>query len=199
MPLVGLEKRSDEEFVPYLKYNAKAGRWYNKIDGGGEVEVHNLTAIFDLAGIKTGWILYADGMAPDRVWHNGSMVPRPSPKHKSGFSLMVYSQQQLEGVREFGSTSAMVIEVIRDLYDNQFENAPEARQGMVPVIKCESVVPVKGAKDTNYQPVLRIVKWVPRPEALKTKAPSPPARSAEVPPPVTAAQAATSDGDSEEF
>lgn len=207
MPLAYLEKRTNEDFVPFLKFNGKAGRWYNKTESGEEAEIANLTAIFDLAQIKTGWFLFSEGAAPDRVFHNGSAAPRPTPQHKGGFLVHVYSQQQLGGVREFSSTSNIVIEAIRDLHDNQFENAPEARQGLVPVVKCASVVPVKGKFGTNYQPVLQIVKWVPRPSALPIKAeattqaqPATTVASPDVPPPISqSSQAAAGDGDEEEF
>lgn len=203
MPLAHLEKRSSEDFVPYLKFNGKAGRWYNKTEDGSEAEITNLNAIFDLAQIKTGWFLYMEGAAPDRVFHNGSAVSRPSAEHKQGFLVHVYSMQQLGGVREFSSTSNIVIEAIRDLYDNQFEPAPEAADGLVPVVKCEAVVPVKGKFGTNYQPMFKIVKWVARPNALKLETATPRRAAAvdpEVPPPVMRpTQAATGDGDSEEF
>ena len=65
MPL-NIEPRSGD-FSPWLKFNGKAGRWYNRSDSGEEVEVTDLVAIFDLATVKTGWIHYAEGEPPQTV------------------------------------------------------------------------------------------------------------------------------------
>lgn len=178
MPL-NLEPRAAGDFVPYVKYNAKAGRWYTKTDNGDEIEVANMTAIFDLAQIKTGWLLFSEGAAPDTVWDNGSVAAQPSPQHKRGFSVNAFSPKELGGVREFSSSSNSAIIAIKELHE-AFEAAPEAAKGLVPVVKCESVLPVKSKFGTNYQPVLKITKWVPRPEAL----PATVAAASEVPPPV---------------
>lgn len=82
-------------------------------------------------------------------------------------------------MREFGSNSNGAIIAIKELHE-AFEAAPESARGLVPVVKCESVVPVKSKFGTNYQPELKITKWVPRPEALPLVT-----EKAEVPPPVT--------------
>lgn len=174
MPL-NLEPRASGDFIPYLKYNAKAGRWYTKNDAGDEYEVRNMTAIFDLAQIKTGWLLFADGMAPEKVWDNGKVAEQPGPKFRRGFAVNAFSPKELGGVRELSATSNVMIIAIKELHET-FEAAPEAAKGLVPVVTCESVSPVKGARDTNYAPVLKITKWVPRPEALQA--------APEVPPPV---------------
>jgi hypothetical protein len=164
MPL-NLEPRSNADFIPYLKFNGKAGRWYTKTDAGDEIEVQNMTAIFDLAHIKTGWLLFNENAAPDKVWDNGSTASPPSPQHKRGFAVNVFSPKELGGVREFSATSNTAIIAIRELYD-AWESAPESKKGLVPVVKCENVLPVKSKFGTNYQPALKIVKWVPRPEAM---------------------------------
>lgn len=184
MPL-NLEPRTGE-FTPYLKFNGKAGRWYTKTDAGDEIEVSNMTAIFDLAQIKTGWILYTEGAAPDAVYDNGSVAPQPSPKHKRGFAVIAFSPKELGGVREFGSTSNGAIIAIKELHE-AFEASPEAAQGLVPVVKCENIIPVKSKFGTNYQPEFKITKWVPRPEALPLAT-----AKAEVPPPVTTSATARS-------
>jgi hypothetical protein len=180
MPL-NLTPRTSEDFIPYLKFNGKAGRWYSKNDDGVEYEIQNMTALFDLAQIKTGWILFTEGAAPDIVWDNGATAVQPTPKHKRGFSLNAFSPKELGGIREFSATSNSAIIAIRELYD-RYENAPEAKKGLVPLVKCESVMPVKSKFGTNYQPIFIIVKWVPRPEALPAGSAVQPAT--EVPPPI---------------
>jgi len=192
MPL-NLEPRSSADFVPYLKFNGKAGRWYTRNDTGGEDEVTQLTAIFDLANIKTGWIQFTEGAAPDAIWDKDKTVaPAPTPQHKRGFAVNVFSPKVLGGLKEFSSTSNGAIIAIRELYDT-FEQTYDPGKTLVPVVQCESVTPVKSKFGTNYQPVLKIVKWVPRPHDM-TKAAAAEARAAfdtdDIPlPPLPAARA----------
>jgi hypothetical protein len=199
MPLA-LEPRTGE-FTPYLKFNGKAGRWYTKNENGDEIEVQNMTAIFDLAQIKTGWLLFTEGMAPETTWDNGSIPPQPSPKHKRGFSVNVFSPKELGGLREFSATSNSAIIAIKELYE-KYENSPEAKNGLVPVVKCENVLPVKSKFGTNYQPILTITKWVPRPEALPASVSNGHRAPNDVPPPIHDAERATkpaTETNSEEF
>jgi hypothetical protein len=205
MPL-DIEPRSGEDFIPYVKFDAKAGRWFSKQDGGGEEEVRDMTAIFDLANIKLGWLYFNEGTAPDAVWDNGKAAQQPTPQHKRGFSVNLFSPQKIGGLRELRSNSNAAINAIKTLYEQEYETAPEAAKGLVPVVTCESVRPVKSKFGTNYEPVLKIAKWVPRPEALK--ADEKPAKAATieetVPPPMSrvSATARTPEpdtGDLEEF
>jgi hypothetical protein len=173
MPL-NLEPRS-VEFTPYLKFNGKAGRWYTRTDVGEEIEITDLLAIFDLATIKTGWIHFVEGEPPQTAWDsNGAVASKPAamPKAKRGFAVNVFAPK-LGGLREFSSTSNGAITAVRDLFDSQFENAPERRDGKVPVVRCEKIMPVKSKFGTNFEPVLKIVKWVDRPVGLPQASPVP--------------------------
>jgi len=196
MPL-NIEPRSNEDFVPYVKFDAKAGRWFVKADSGDEQEVRDMTALFDLQNIKLGWLLFNEGAAPEATWDNGKVEAQPTPKHRRGFSINVFSPQKLGGLRELRSNSNAAISAIKSLYEQQYEIAPEAKKGLVPVVTCENVLPIKSKFGTNYQPVLKITKWVPRPEGLPGagigRAPS----EEEVPPPNEAKPAAETQG--EEF
>jgi hypothetical protein len=40
---------------------------------------------------------------------------------------------------------------------------------MVPVVRCENVLPVKSKFGTNYQPVLTLLRWVARPAELPAR------------------------------
>lgn len=166
MPLNNLEPRSSEDFTPYLKFNGKAGRWYTRNDTGQDIEVLTLTAIFDLTNIKVGWIMFAEGQAPDTVWDdNGRVGEKPSPNHKRGFAVNVFSPKLIGGLREFSSTSNIAINAIKELYD-AYEKQYDPTKKLVPVVTCESVQAVKSKFGTNYQPVLKIQKWVPRPQDM---------------------------------
>jgi hypothetical protein len=167
MPL-NLEARSSEDFIAYLKFNGKAGRWYTRADTGEDREILQLTAIFDLANIKTGWILFAEGQAPDISWDSNGKIPEPpSPKHKRGFAVNVFSPKLIGGLREFSSTSNGAIIAIKQLYDT-YEKQYDSAKRLVPVVTCESVEAVKSKYGTNYQPVFKITKWVPRPQDMPT-------------------------------
>lgn len=194
----------------YVKFNGNSGRWYTKNETGEEFEVANMTAIFDLAGIKCGWIIFAEGQAPDAVWDTGpTACPKPSDKHRRGFLVNVFSPKELGGLREYSANSDSAQSAIMELYD-KYEAAPEAKAGLVPVVKCESVTPVKTKYGMTYKPEFVIQKWVERPEAMKKTATTnggaagaarpAPASDPEVPPPVTGARAPAAAGaDAEEF
>lgn len=159
----------DGEFTVYVKYNAKAGRWYTKDDAPGatEFEVVNMTAVFDIPNLKTGWFLFQAGSAPDKAINAqlSAWGPKPSDAHKRGFQINLFSDKNLLGVREFASTAGSVIEAMNGLYD-AYLAAPEAAQGKLPVVRCAGVLPVTGKHGVNYAPVLEIVAWVDRPAKL---------------------------------
>lgn len=153
------------DFIPYAKYNAKSGRWYTKTDAGDEFEISNLNAVFDLENIRSGWFHYAEGQAPDIVWDVGTnILAPPSTDHKRGFAVHIYGKE-LQGVREFSSTANVVIDAMTQLY-NAFLVAPERAQGMVPVVTCSNIQPLKSKYGTNYAPTLTITRWVARPAIL---------------------------------
>lgn len=154
------------DFIPYAKYNAKSGRWYTKTDAGDEHEVSNMTAVFDLEHIRSGWFLYAEGQAPDIIYDVGTnILAPPSTNHKRGFAVYIFNRNELGGVREFSSTSSTVIDAMTVLY-NTFLSAPERESGQVPVITCTKVEPLKSKYGINYQPILSITRWVDRPAEL---------------------------------
>lgn len=178
------------DFDPYLKYNAKAGRWYTKPDGQGaeEYEVANMTAVFDIPNIKTGWFLFSAGAAPDKRFDPSlsEALAKPGENFKRGFELKVFSDKNIGGVREFASTAGAVIDAMNAVYD-AYQAAPEAATGKLPVVQCTGVTPITGKHGTNYQPTLGIVAWVDRPVELAGDPPkAPPAAS---PPPPAPAKA----------
>src|SRR3954468_12196411 len=118
-----------EDFRVYVKYNAKAGRWYTKEDkpDAEEFEVLDMTAVFDFANLKTGWFLFAPGVAPVKQL-NANMrqfAAKPSPDFKQGFQINVFSNKNLFGLREFASTAGAVIDAMNTVYD-EYADAPES-------------------------------------------------------------------------
>jgi hypothetical protein len=155
------------DFIPYVKYDARAGRWFTKSDSGDVVEVANATFVVDLENLKTGWFHYEEGQAP-QVTLDPSLTeaaPKPNADAKRGFRVLMHSDKNLGGLREFTSTAAVVIEAFNGLYD-AYQAGKGANAGKLPVVKAKGVTAVKSAKSTNYQPVLEIVQWVDRPAAF---------------------------------
>lgn len=170
---MGLGLSNDSgEFIPFVKYDARAGRVSVKTDSGEIEDVPNLVAVFDMQQIGTGWIMFANGMAPS--WFPDAKIGeagvRPSDKHKRGFKVNVFSQKLLGGMREMAGNSRVLNDAISALYE-LYEAAPESKRGMLPVVSISGTTPVKsqtkeGGMTTNYAPKFQIDKWVQRPAAL---------------------------------
>lgn len=162
----------DGEFTPYLKYNAKAGRFYVKPEGAtDEVEIVNPFLAFDMANIRTGWLYYSEGAGPEKVWDPSQTQAAPRPngpqKWKRGFEVMVYGNAIIPGttkklgLREFSSTAANVIAAILRMYA-EYEAGATAHPGMVPAYICKGVKPINGAYGVNYEPLFTLQQWVER-------------------------------------
>ena len=161
---------NDGDFTPFLSYNAKAGRFYIRVQGEQHpVEVSSPRLAFDMAHIKTGWLFYQEGAGPEKVWDTGgTMSPRPAgpQKWKRGFEVMVYGADALPGIgtlglREFSSTAANVIGRILLMYA-EYERGAAANPGKIPVYSCNRVIPIQGAYGTNYEPEFLLKGWVER-------------------------------------
>lgn len=191
---------SDEVFKVYVGFNAKAGRWYTKRDGKDEplFEVADMTAVFDMTSLKTGWFKFTTNVAPEKVIDPSFTEPAPNPGQdfKRGFQLDLYSEKNLLGLREFTSTATIVIQSMNALYD-AWVAAPETATGQLPVVRCVGVTAIANKHGTNYQPKFEIIGWTDRPEALgggaaaaapvapvPAPAPVPAAPAAHMPPPV---------------
>jgi hypothetical protein len=190
---LGLPTGGGGDFVTYIKYNAKAGRWYTKDDAGNEYEVAQMTAVFDFPNIKTGLMKFAAGSAPDYIFDNavGSQSAQPpegAEGYKRGFLMHLFANDAWQGVREFSSTAGVVNDQMNALYD-AWESAPEKAQGKLPVITCVKVDAIEGKHGTNYAPDFAITGWTDRPAGLgDDAAPAPtPAPAAAVPPPTPTA------------
>jgi hypothetical protein len=160
---------SDGDFKVFVSYNAKAGRWHTKKDGKDEpqFEVTDMTAVFDMPNIRTGWFKFSSGAAPEKVLDPSlsQATLNPGADFKRGFQVDLFSEKNLLGVREFSSTARIVFESMNNLFD-AWMAAPESATGKLPVVRCSGVLPVTNKHGTNYQPTLEIVGWTDRPEAL---------------------------------
>jgi hypothetical protein len=161
---------SDGDFTPYIKYNAKAGRWYVKPEGATEeVEIVNPALAFDMENIRTGWLYYAEGSGPEKVWDPSpqQMAAKPAGprKFKRGFEVMVYGNAEIAGkklgLREFSSTATNVIAAMLRMY-GEYEAASAQNPGKVPVFLCNGVKAINGAYGVNYEPQFQLQTWVDR-------------------------------------
>lgn len=162
----------DADFTPYIKYNAKAGRFYAKPEGGTEfIEINNPVLAFDMAHIRTGWIFYAEGAGPEKVWDISPSQAAPKPagpkKWKRGFEVLVVGNNvipgtnQKLGLREFSSNAANVISAICRMYE-EYEAGLVANSGKVPVYTCKRVKPVQGQYGENFEPMFELTGWIDR-------------------------------------
>ena len=161
---------NDGDITPYLKYNAKAGRWYFKPQGAtDEVEVLNPRLAIDMARIKTGWIFYQEGAGPEKVWDPSpdrtAERPMGPKKWKRGFEVMVFGNDQLPvggkiGLREFSSTATNCITAILSMYA-EYEAGMKANPNCVPFYICTGVKPIQGSYGTNYEPLFVLKTWIP--------------------------------------
>lgn len=168
------------DFLPILKYDARAGRFFrvDRIDtGSGFVsEAADITgsfkAIVDFDNVEVGWMDFVPGSAPSfaLVAMGKQMPDRPTPRHKNGVRFMVKLSKECVGpdnkaIREVAGTAKAFLSGIEAAYlEYQKDKAKNA--GKLPVLVLEKTVPIKtgsGEKSsTNYHPVFRIAGWVAR-------------------------------------
>ena len=156
---------------PYVKFNAKADKWFAKGETG-DVEIGRPTFVADLANIATGWLRFREGQAPERVIDPSleRAAPCPDEGFKRGFVLAVYSQKFFGGLAELSSASIHMGNAIRELYAD-FERERASHPGQVPVVACTGSEPMKDRYGVNYKPLLELVKWVDRPAELPDASP----------------------------
>ena len=175
--MFGMNKSSGEDFVPFMTYNAKAGRWYRKGDEtAGEHKQHDITnnfnGVFDLETIHTGWMLFASGNAPQFATQPMSMgpvgKPNDNPKWNEGVRLQVALPPELGGgTYELASAATSFLGPLWDLYQTLYQNDQSpAPAGKLPHIKMTGVNQTGSGEKTNYAPVLEFVGWVDRPESM---------------------------------
>lgn len=169
---------SNGDFTPYVKYNAKAARWYVRKDSQ-DVEVQNPVFVADFANVKKAWMYFKEGQAPDVQYFESitDNMPKPSENHKLGLSINLFSENSFGGVVKLESNSANTCSAISELYD-EYNKAPESKEGKLPVVKVEGAEAVKGNYGTNFKPKFRIEKWVARPAAFDEIGQSAPANNA---------------------
>lgn len=169
---MGLNIGGSGTIKPYVKYNAKADKWFVRSPEGGDQEITRPTFLLDLKNIRTGWLRFREGQAPERVIDPSldRAAPSPGEDFKRGSVVAAYGPKFFGGAVEFSSASIHLSNAIRELYAAFEEQGgkPE-NHGKVPVVSCSE--PMKDKYGTNYRPKLDIVKWVDRPDDLPDESP----------------------------
>ena len=173
--MAGLGFAQAGDFLPYLSYNAKAGKFFLNKDKL-ETEVVNPTFVPDFEKIKTGWMYFAKGSAPQYVWHPSLSVktPRPEgvdkegkPNFKEGFKVLLYSQDTFGGVAEF-SSSAIIVRNALDKVFVEWEEGRASNPGKSPVITTNGTTKIKTEYGDNYAPNFAITKWIDTPKEFSS-------------------------------
>ena len=134
--------------------------------GGGDLEITRPTFLLDLANIRTGWLRFQEGQAPERLIDPAldKVAPTPGEGFKRGFVVMAFSPKFFGGAVEMASASIHVSNAIRDVYAVFEEQSGRTEnRGKVPVIACTGADAMKDKYGTNYRPKLELTKWVDRP------------------------------------
>jgi hypothetical protein len=128
--------------------------------------------VVDFDNIATGWMLFREGQAPERVMDPSIDQPAPSPgtEFKRGFLVMAYSPKFFVGAAEFAGTSVHLSNAIKDVYA-QYDSERANHRGELPVVACSGSEPIKDRHGTNYRPTFKIVQWVERPADLPNRSP----------------------------
>jgi hypothetical protein len=191
---------------PFAKYNAKADKWFVRTPEGGDQEIPRPTFLIDLKNIRTGWLRFIEGQAPERrIDPSLSQIATcPDPMtFKRGFVVMVHSPKFFGGTVEFSSASIHLANAIREVYAAfEAQSGKPENRGKVPVVACVGSDAMKDKYGTNYRPKLELARWVDRPAELPDAAPveesevgkaesrPAPASATHVPPPSAAKPAA---------
>lgn len=184
-------------FLPVVKYDARAGRMFrvDKGDGGSEsIDItKNFKAVIDFENVEVGWIRFGAGAAPDfQLVPIGTQLPaKPSEDHRQGVRLVVRLSKECGGdVREIAGTSAAFLTGMEKLYD-EYEAGKKANGGKLPAVVLADTRSVESGsgtkKSTNYTPVFQIVGWVNRPQDLVASPRGSSAPAAAAPAPAQAA------------
>lgn len=175
---------SGGEFLPIVKYDARAGLWFrvDRVDTGSgfgnePVDItRGFKAIFDLENLQTGWISFPSGSAPlssfvmmrDLRAQQTRLPLTPGDGFNNGLRFMIKLAKDIGGdkpVREVMSTAGSFMDGVEVLYLEYEKQAP-ANAGKLPVVVMDGIALIKSGSgnrtSSNYRPNLKIVGWAPR-------------------------------------
>ena len=167
--MTNLNLSTGGDFSPFIKYNAKAGRWFVRGENGTDIEIASPRFAIDLANIRQGWILFPQASPPMFVWDvQGMRAPKPEGDYKDGFKVFVMGTDpqpalanQNIGVREWSSNAYAAKAGMMELY-RLYEATEKQNPNGIPVVRCVSVKVIKGEYGDSFEPVFVIDAWVDR-------------------------------------
>lgn len=140
----------------FIRFMPQVNAW---VFGGQEVAIKQIVVDHDTA--RTGWGVIKEGAAPEWIWTDrlGAYGSQPSPDHKKGFSVILYTKQT--GKVEWSSTGTgpcMGFDVVFE----EIWNGKDANPGKVAVIEYTGSEAIKVGKGNTRRPLFKLVKWVDR-------------------------------------
>lgn len=175
---IGLSTGSTgQDYLPIATWDARAGRMFKvqreqQSDGSWmsdkvDITSQNPSFVVDFQSLEIGWAAFLPTGPSFVMAPLGQAMPaKPTADHKQSFKVRLFSPKFLDGLREFSSSSKAVIGQIDNLH-TEYEAAPEAAAGKLPVVKLTGSKPIttKGPQgtSTNYSPTFEIVSWADRP------------------------------------
>jgi len=157
----------------YIRFMPSANAW---VFDKAEITIDQI--VVDHESVKTGWGKMAEGQAPEWLWDErlGVSGSQPSPEHKRGFAVTLYTKQT--GKVEWSSTGTGPV-IGFDAIFEEIWNAKKDHPDQVAVIKYTGSSPLKVGKGNTRSPNFQLVKWMPRAnvpwdkEAAAAPAPAP--------------------------
>lgn len=146
------------DFAPFLKYNAKAGRFFIRVEGSEQdQEIDKPRLVIDMANIKTGLIYFPLNGAPQTIWDTPELeATTDSPgQWKRGFKVNCYGENPI-GLREWSSNSINTNAALVKMHE-AWEASPEhGDYSKVPWFTNTGVLPIESQFGTNYEPVFEL-------------------------------------------
>jgi hypothetical protein len=163
------------KFLDKLRFNAQGGVFYTGTKENEKRFSSGFTAVFDMAGMETGWSRYNGRYKEFRADPNveeKSAKPEITDgdaenKWKRGFRVAVYSGEAFGGTVEFlhdAITVCQQFSALYDAYEKYIEDIDEPN-ALLPVVEVEGD-PIKAGE--YYAPVWSIKKFVKRPDAMQS-------------------------------
>lgn len=183
---------------PYLNWGAQKEKFTLRISKEETVDFDGFKTgvVLDVQKMKTGWC-YTSGIAGQAPqWQMNptlaAFLPSPGEEYKKGFKMRVAiggGKTAAWDQAGAGAWNAFVSLV------PALQQAPEG--DVLPLVRMTGVKQVKFTKGSTTEPILEVVKWVPRPDCLKEGVAAgiatDPAPAYTTPPPAAAAASASAD------
>ena len=146
------------DFTPFLKYNAKSGRFFIRIEGADQdQEIDKPSLVIDMANIKTGLICFPLNGAPQTIWDTleAQAYTTLPGQWKRGFKVVCFGVSPI-GLREWSSNSINTNAALVKMYATWEAAQEHADYSKVPWFKNTGVMPIESSFGTNYEPLFNL-------------------------------------------